>query len=196
MNEQEFIEIKQHILKQLESSNVDNKKDIAEAIEKMSPKELEEFVKNNGLLKEKQTNECVFCSIVQKKTPAYVLEENKTSLAILEINPLSLGHSLVLSKKHNKLASSALTLGNKLAKRLKTKFKPGEVKIETSNILGHEIVQVIPIYKDKKLEKTQAKEKELVLLQDKLRFKPRAKKEKKSEIKVERVLEKAPKRFP
>ncbi|MCX6748312.1 MAG: hypothetical protein NT076_01785 [Candidatus Pacearchaeota archaeon] len=195
MNEQEFIEIKNQILKQLESSQVDNKKDITEAIEKMSPQELEEFVKKNSLLKEKQTSECVFCSITQGKTQSYKLEENKKSLAILEINPLSQGHSLVLSKNHDKLPSQALTLANKLAKRIKSKLKPEEVKIETSNILGHNLVQVIPIFKDKKLEKKQASEKELVLLQEKLRFKPRQKKPK-PQIKVERVLEKAPKRFP
>ncbi len=196
MNEQEFIEIKKQILKQLENSQAQDKEQIAESIEAMSPEQLEEFVKKNNLVKEPQENECVFCSIIQNKIPAYKLEENKNSLAILEINPLSNGHSLVLSKQHGKLSNSALTLGNRLAKRLKTKLKPEEVKIETSSILGHQLVQVIPAYKDKKLEKKQASERELVLLQDKLRFKPRQKKQKKAEVRVERVLEKAPKRFP
>ena len=194
MDQQEFLGIKEQILQQLESSQVGNKKEIADAVNNMNETELEDFIKKNKLLKAK-AEECVFCSIGQGKIPAYRLEENKTSLAILEINPLSLGHSLVLSKKHDKLPSSALVLANKVAKRLKSKLKPGEVKIESASIFGHNLVQIIPLYKDKKLEKKQASEKELILLQEKLRVKPRVRK-KKPEAKTLPVSEKAPKRFP
>jgi histidine triad (HIT) family protein len=44
--------------------------------------------------------ECVFCKIVKGELPSAKLREGKNALAILDINPLSWGHSLIISKKH------------------------------------------------------------------------------------------------
>ena len=46
-------------------------------------------------------SDCIFCSILQNKIPHVKLSENDESIIILEINPKSKGHSLVLTKKHN-----------------------------------------------------------------------------------------------
>jgi len=43
---------------------------------------------------------CVFCDIVAGRAPAYTVFEDDRSLAILDIQPLSQGHCLVLSKRH------------------------------------------------------------------------------------------------
>ena len=45
-------------------------------------------------------DECVFCNIVARKTPAEVLFENDDALCILDINPIHYGHSLVIPKRH------------------------------------------------------------------------------------------------
>ncbi len=44
--------------------------------------------------------ECVFCNIVARKTPAEVLFENEDAVCILDINPIHYGHSLVIPKRH------------------------------------------------------------------------------------------------
>jgi histidine triad (HIT) family protein len=43
---------------------------------------------------------CAFCEIVAGRAPAHVIEEDKSSLCLLDINPLSEGHCLVISKRH------------------------------------------------------------------------------------------------
>ncbi|MDE6477142.1 MAG: HIT domain-containing protein [Mycoplasmoidaceae bacterium] len=43
---------------------------------------------------------CIFCDIVSKKIPAYVIAENDNALAFLDINPISDGHTVIISKKH------------------------------------------------------------------------------------------------
>jgi len=207
LNEEQAKKIKQEILKQIESWPENQRKAAREQIEVMSPDELEQFLIKNKMIKnadegilpdeivEEGKQECVFCLILQGKVPSYKLDENKKALAILEINPLSKGHSLVISKEHSKLSNQAFSLANKLAKRIKSKFKPEEVKIENSKVLGHELINIIPIYKNTKLEKKKADERELILLQEKLRTKPKAKKEKKVK-QAEIKLSKAPKRIP
>ena len=43
---------------------------------------------------------CVFCKIIAKEIPAYVVKENEIALAFLDINPVRSGHILVVPKKH------------------------------------------------------------------------------------------------
>jgi histidine triad (HIT) family protein len=43
---------------------------------------------------------CIFCKIVSKEIPSEVLYENDHVIAVLDINPIHLGHALILPKKH------------------------------------------------------------------------------------------------
>ena len=44
--------------------------------------------------------ECIFCMIAQKKQPSRVLYEDKNTMAFLDVNPGSPGHTLVVPKEH------------------------------------------------------------------------------------------------
>ena len=44
--------------------------------------------------------DCVFCNIGLHYIPSYTLFEDDDVLAFLDINPVSYGHALVISKKH------------------------------------------------------------------------------------------------
>jgi histidine triad (HIT) family protein len=43
---------------------------------------------------------CVFCDIVAGKAPAHVVHEDERCLCILDIQPLTRGHCLVIPKRH------------------------------------------------------------------------------------------------
>ncbi len=43
---------------------------------------------------------CEFCKIVEKKSPASIVYEDKLVLAFLDIRPFSEGHTLVITKNH------------------------------------------------------------------------------------------------
>ena len=43
---------------------------------------------------------CVFCDIVSKTTPAYIIYEDQGYVAFLDKYPISIGHTLVLPKTH------------------------------------------------------------------------------------------------
>ncbi|MBP3891024.1 MAG: HIT family protein [Solobacterium sp.] len=43
---------------------------------------------------------CIFCSIINHEIPSRVIYEDENVLSILDINPLSKGHTLVMPKKH------------------------------------------------------------------------------------------------
>ena len=49
---------------------------------------------------ESTTKSCIFCNIIVGKASCYRICEDELSLAILDINPFSKGHCLVIPKRH------------------------------------------------------------------------------------------------
>ena len=204
--------IKEQFLSQLEQTNLPNKEEIKQSIKAMNPKELEEFLKQNNLIKDQDVSsspqplpspgqQCIFCSISKGEVESYKIDENKNSLAVLELNPATKGHILIIPKKHisssNEIPQTAFSLAKKIAKKLKTKLKAKDVSITTSNIFGHEIIQVIPQHKDQELNKKhQATQEELQELQKLLEKKPKPKSAKPKTKKVKEKKLWLPRRIP
>jgi len=204
LSEEQIESIKKQIFKQIENFPEEQRQNAQEQVESMNAQELEQFLIQNKLIKQKGEQEpegCIFCSIVENKIQSYRIAENKNAVAILDINPLSTGQSLIIPKKHEtieKLPSSVLSLAKKIAKRLKSKLKPRpqEVKIETSSVQGHGIVQIVPFYKDTKPERKHAKPEELKNLQERLITKSRKPRKKKATKENISTLPFAPIRIP
>jgi len=186
-------QLKKQLLVQVDQLPQENKEEIKEYIKGLDEAGLEAFLKQNkikysesgevpGTQESAEPEKPIFQSIVDGDTPSYKIAENDKSIAILEINPLSKGHSIILPKKQvpiEKLPKSALTLAQKIAARIKKKFKPEDIKIETSAFQNYPMINIIPIYKDQQLKKEKAEESELKKLQKKLETKTRAKRPKK-----------------
>ncbi len=51
--------------------------------------------------------ECIFCKIVSGEVPSYKVYEDEKTLAFLDINPINVGHTLVIPKNHVAKISSA-----------------------------------------------------------------------------------------
>ncbi len=176
--------IKQQLVSQIENSQMENKEQIKQQLLSLDEQGLEQFLKQNnipnpyeeGAEPSSPQSQCIFCSIINNEIPSYQINENDKSIAILEINPLSKGHSIILPKQHigtNELPKSSLSLAQKIAKKIKLKLKPEDIKIETSNFQGHAMINIIPIYKDQKIGKRKAEESELQELKNLLETKKR-----------------------
>lgn len=208
-------QIKKQLLSQLDSTNLPNKEEIKKSIELMNEEQLEEFLIQNNLIKkdsgespqnfssqEPQTQQCIFCSIVEGKIPTNKIDENKDSIAVLEINPASFGHSIIIPKQHitesAKLPATAFSLAKKIAKKIKTKLKPKDVTISSANVFGHEIINILPVYENETInsERKPGKPEELEKLKKLLEKKPKPKVIKRR--KPKKVEEKLwlPKRIP
>ena len=98
--------LKEQLLTQLDSTNLPNKEEIKTSVEAMDAEELEEFLIQNNLIPDQsqpqQTGQpkCVFCSIVFGEIPSTKIAENEKAIAILEINPISQGHTIIIPKEH------------------------------------------------------------------------------------------------
>jgi diadenosine tetraphosphate (Ap4A) HIT family hydrolase len=206
--------VRKQLIQQIEKTFPEDKIEFARnQVLSMSDEQLIDFLQKNRLLKAPeeipsttiQTRECVFCSIIRNEIDSYKIDENKDNIAILEINPVSKGHVLIIPKKHlessGKLPQNTFSLAKKIAKKIKSKLKPKEVQINASNLFGHEIINVLPIYKNENLGSPRYQEKKEVLekLKKKLEKKPSKKKSKKKvQKKLGKIKEtiRVPRRIP
>ncbi len=51
--------------------------------------------------------DCIFCKIVAKQIPAEIIYEDEKVIAILDINPVNAGHTLVIPKNHSENTATA-----------------------------------------------------------------------------------------
>jgi histidine triad (HIT) family protein len=217
LTDEQAKQIKQQLMQQIKNLPPEQGKALEQQIKNMNNEQLEQFLIQNNLIKKpgqqpgKETGSggtaeqaggqgggCIFCNISEGKTQSHKIDENKKAIAVLDINPLTKGHSIVIPKQHlpiEKSSSPVLSLAKKIAKKLKSKLKAQDVKIETANVQGHGLINVIPFYENEKPEKKQAKPEELKKLQEKLKVKPR-KQRKKAAPKKLGELPHAPKRIP
>lgn len=140
-------QIKEHLLSQLDNFPEDKRELIKKQIESMSSQDLENFIQQNQLTH--LGGQCIMCSILSGEQKSYLLAQNKDNTAILEINPLSKGHTLILPNNHtDSIGESSKKLASDVSKRLKEKFSPKEIKENELEIMGHKVLEVIPIYGD------------------------------------------------
>ena len=189
LTDEQVKQIKDQLLSQLDHFPEDRREQIEKQILDMSNQEIEEFVKQNQLATGE--GKCVFCSIAKKEMPSTIVGENEENLAVLELNPLSRGHTLVISKEHlDKAPNSAIKLADKIKKMLIEKLGAVEVKISETKIMDHPVIDVLPFQPDevgKMLERKKETEEELkkiqkIMIEEKPQEKPLVKKQEKEII--------------
>jgi len=213
LSSEQVEQVKKQILQQIESNFPADKKEFAkQQLNSVNSEQLEEFLEKNKLVKTQNgvggrgdavgSTKCIFCSIVSGDAQSYKIDENEKAIAVLEINPISKAHTLVIPKEHvsssKEIPRDGFSLAEKIAKKIRTKLKPKDVKISSSNLFGHEIITILPIYQNETLnsKRNQAKPEELEELQKILKEKPKEKIIRKP--RTEKIKEKLwlPKRIP
>lgn len=204
LTEEQIINIKRQIIGQIESTFPEDKKEFAiQQIESMDNEQLEEFLKQNGMVQNGQSpQQCIFCSIVSGQINSYKIKEIEEAIAVLEINPVSNGHTIIILKEHlsskEQFSEKMLSFSKKIAQKIKNSLNSKDVIIASSNLFGHEILNLIPVYTDEtinskrnpaKPEELEAVQKLLTKKEKKIRA-PRIKKEKIIKVKKEKTEKK------
>ncbi len=205
---------KEQIIKHIESTfPEDKKREAIDYLNSLDNEKLEEFlVKNNMIKSEEPSKEgsiqkvnktnCVYCLIAQKQIESLPLYEDEDYIAVLEINPFSKGHTIIIPKQHieesKKIPAKALTLAKKIGNHIIKKIKAEDFQINTADDMKHVIVNIVPTYKGQELkyERKKAKPeelKELAMIIGKLEIKTQSKP---AEQKVEEARPAEPKPEP
>jgi diadenosine tetraphosphate (Ap4A) HIT family hydrolase len=173
--------IKSQLIQQIEKVFPEDKKQFAiSQIEEMDADELEKFLINNKLVQTQggdSPNSCVFCSIVFGDIQSFKISETSKAVAVLEINPLTEGHTIVIPKEHvsseEEIPKEVKSFSKRISTLLKKKLEAKQIKSESGNIFGHQVINLIPIHEDQKpsSERKPAEPEELQRLQEKLKRK-------------------------
>jgi histidine triad (HIT) family protein len=111
--------------------------------------------------------DCLFCKIINKEIPAKIIYEDKNYLAFLDINPVSLGHALVIPKKHaanftalaDQEAADLAAVVHKIAPKMIELLAAEGYNLNLNNgaiagqIIEHVHLHIIPRYPDDGLPK-------------------------------------------
>lgn len=164
LDEEQVAQIKNQIIQQIESTFPEDKKEIAkQQIESMNNEQLEEFLKQNNLVKNQkgESNQCIFCSIASGTVPSTKINENEKAIAVLEINPISYGHAIIIPKDHisskEQISKETFLLAEEIKKLIKEKINPKDILVKNSNTFGHEIINILPIYENENLNSPRKK---------------------------------------
>jgi histidine triad (HIT) family protein len=169
LTDEQAQKIKTHLLEQLENFPEEQRKIIKHKILSMNNEEMEIFLKENNLNNgEKKPEElqqrCIFCSIIKKEIKSYTIAENKEYIGILELNPLSKGHTLIVPKEHynlDKIPENAIEFAKEVSSNIFNKLKPKDIQFQKNEVLGHANLEIIPVYDEEKQERHRASESEL-----------------------------------
>lgn len=103
---------------------------------------------------------CIFCKIVRGEIPSRKIYEDEKVLAFLDISPQSLGHTLVIPKKHfadiyeidNEELCNLISSVKSISEHVKTVLKSDGIKIVQNNGVSagqtvfHIHFHIIPVY--------------------------------------------------
>jgi histidine triad (HIT) family protein len=105
---------------------------------------------------------CIFCQIAADEAKAHIVYENELSLAILDINPWSKGHCLVIPKKHvpwwhdmtEEETASLFSAARIVAQKIMLAFQPDFVCMYArGRRISHTHIFLVPTYKGDTLDR-------------------------------------------
>lgn len=106
-----------------------------------------------------ETNMDIFCKIVNGEIPSKKIHEDEVVIVILDVNPRSNGHSLIIPKKHYQdlfdidkdVLDHIMEVGKKIATILSEKLGCEGITLEQNNGISQEVkhfhLHLIPRYK-------------------------------------------------
>lgn len=105
--------------------------------------------------------DCIFCKIVKGEIPSYKIYEDENVLAFLDINPVSVGHTLIIPKNHTldletieeEEINRIMICAKKISKLLMEKLGAQGYSLTQNNGIAQEVkhyhLHIIPRYQKK-----------------------------------------------
>ena len=109
-----------------------------------------------------ENDSCIFCKVVAGLAEAYRIYEDELSLAILDINPFSRGHCLVIPRRHvpwwhdltEEEVESLFGVARKVADKIMKAYSPDFVAMYArGRRIPHTHIFLVPTYKGDPLDR-------------------------------------------
>ncbi len=157
MNSNEAEKVKRQLINNIESSFPKDKADILKRqIMSMGDEQLASFLEKSGAGSRgaDDGNECIFCSIASGKRERFEVGESDSAIAVLDINPASKGHVLIIPREHipvDSFTAEIKKFAGEIADKIKEKLNPKDIEISSQDFGGHGIMNLVPVYTDESI---------------------------------------------
>ena len=139
-------ELKNQLLTQIQNLPSEQREHAKQQIESMSPQALETMLQQQQSSSDKN----IFRLIVDKEVDSVIVAETLNSIAVLDINPISEGHTIIIPKNPVKTTSEvpkdSISLAKNLVEKIKSNLNTKSVDMQMENKFGETIIHLIPIY--------------------------------------------------
>jgi histidine triad (HIT) family protein len=112
------------------------------------------------------SEDCIFCGIVAGDVPGQIVDSDERTVAFMDINPATRGHSLVVPRAHSadlleisdEDLEAAMLAARRLSRRIKNTLDPAGINVLNAcgaaawQTVFHFHLHVIPRYEDDPLE--------------------------------------------
>jgi histidine triad (HIT) family protein len=111
-------------------------------------------------------SECIFCDIIEGKSPSHKIWENDDFFAFLTIRPVNEGHTLLIPKKHvdyvfdmeETLYAKIFKAAKELSKPLKEAFAAPRIGLVIEGFyIPHVHLHLVPVYNMAELDPNRGK---------------------------------------
>ena len=162
----DLVNIKQKLTEQIKTQyDEEQANQFIAKINDMTDEQFIEFLKQQGLIQgdgKPSQQQCIFCSMVFGEIPTTKIGENEKAISILELNPVTQGHSLIIPKEHieseDKLPPEVKDLANEISEKIKKAFNPSRIDLIPGHVMGHQLINVLPIYNNETIESPRQKQ--------------------------------------
>ena len=162
LTKEEVRELKKQLIEQAKGMPEDKRRDAEKQIEEMSSEAIESMVE------QQKGRQQIFRMITNKEIDSVIVAESNEAIAVLEINPLSRGHTLVIPKeeviKKEKMPREVVSFAEGIVKKIERNLKPKKINMVIGEKMGETVIDLIPVYDweiDGKTERKHASKEEL-----------------------------------
>jgi len=197
LTKKEVEELKEQLKQQVQDLPEDKKQEAFKQVDEMSAQALE-------LMLSQQQQKSIYRMIVNKEVPSTIIEENSDAIVVLDINPISKGHTLIVPKipapNIKAIPKKIIDLAQELGKKITENLKAKSAQILPQENFGEAVIHILPIY-DKPLSldskrskatpeqlKETAQEISLVVIKKKIPVIKKKKKKKVKPLKLEKRI--------
>ncbi len=144
LTKEEVKELKKQLIEQVKGLPEDKRKDAEKQIEEMSSEAIE------AMVEQQKGRQQVFRMIANKEIDSVIVAESNEAIAVLEINPLSRGHTMVIpkeevSKKEN-MPKGVVSFAEGIVKKIERSLKSKKVNMVIGEKMGEAVIDLIPVY--------------------------------------------------
>jgi len=146
LTQEQIKDLKAQLEEQISHLPPEKRAEAQKQIDSLSQEALETMLEEQRSSNQKT----IFRMIIDKEVPSVSIAENDHALAVLEINPISKGHTIIIPKSSVKeeksLSKEVHSLSEQLSKKLISSLKAKSTSVVPEKKFGEVILNIIPIY--------------------------------------------------